>query len=120
MINDTLGYAAGATVHKYTSHKTTGFESELNLATKDFHLYQNYPNPFNPVTNMSFVISYSSFVSLKVYDVLGNETALLLNEEKQPGYYQLTFDAGSLPSGIYFYKLLVGNNFVTKKMLLIK
>jgi photosystem II stability/assembly factor-like uncharacterized protein len=120
MINDTLGYAAGATVHKYISHKTTGFESELNLATKDFHLYQNYPNPFNPVTNMSFVISYSSFVSLKVYDVLGNETALLLNEEKQPGYYQLTFDAGSLPSGIYFYKLLVGNNFVTKKMLLIK
>jgi hypothetical protein len=57
---------------------------------------------------------------LKVYDVLGNETALLLNEEKQPGYYQLTFDAGSLSSGIYFYKLLVGNNFVTKKMLLIK
>ena len=85
-----------------------------------FLLYQNYPNPFNPTSTLSFVISHWSFVSLKVYDVLGNEVATLVNEEKPAGSYEVKFDASSLSSGIYFYKLQAGNFISSKKMILIK
>ena len=99
-----------------------------NPVTPDrFYLYQNSPNPFNPSTTLSFVIGHSSFVSLKVYDVLGNEIATLVNEEKQPGTYEVEFNAAShsgevrnLTSGIYFYKLKAGNFIETKKMILLK
>jgi len=99
-----------------------------NPVTPDrFYLYQNSPNPFNPSTTLSFVIGHSSFVSLKVYDVLGNEIATLVNEEKQPGTYEVEFNAAShsgevrnLTSGIYFYKLKAGNFIETKKMMLMK
>ncbi|GAB6283443.1 MAG: hypothetical protein STSR0008_22100 [Ignavibacterium sp.] len=80
---------------------------ELTLPTL-FKLYQNYPNPFNPTTTLSFVIgstSGRSFVTLKVYDILGNEIATLVNEEKPAGTYEITFDASKLSSGVYFYRL---------------
>ncbi|HVO75981.1 MAG TPA: CotH kinase family protein [Ignavibacteriaceae bacterium] len=83
-------------------------------------LYQNYPNPFNPKTKLSFVISHSSFVTLKVYDVLGNEVASLVNEKKPAGEYEIDFDASDLTSGIYLYKLQTENYVETKKMILIK
>jgi hypothetical protein len=70
-----------------------------------FQLYQSYPNPFNPITNISFYIPDFGFVSLKVYDVLGNEIAALVNEEKPAGSYEVQFDGSSLSSGIYFYQL---------------
>ena len=85
-----------------------------------FELFQNYPNPFNPSTTINFVIPKSSFVNLKVYDVLGNEVATLVNEEKPLGTYQLNFDASSLASGIYFYKIQAGSFVQTKKMILLK
>jgi ligand-binding sensor domain-containing protein len=85
-----------------------------------FSLNQNYPNPFNPSTTISFYIPNSSFVNLKVYDILGNEVATLVNEEKATGSYELNFNALELSSGIYFYKLQAGNFIETKKMILLK
>ena len=93
-----------------------------------FQLYQNYPNPFNPSTKISYRISELSFVTLKIYDVLGNELATLVNEEKPMGNYEVEFDADELPSGIYFYQLISGNISTssgqvfseTKKMALLK
>jgi len=87
---------------------------------KDIILYQNYPNPFNPKTTIEFQISELNFVNLKVYDVLGNEIAILVNEEKAPGYYQVDYDASSLASGIYFYKLSAGSLSQVNKMILLK
>jgi hypothetical protein len=105
--------------------------TEENLP-EGFVLYQNYPNPFNPSTTLSFVIGHSSFVSLKVYDVLGNEIATLVNEELTAGEYEVSFDSHSgevrnlpagrqgLTSGIYFYQLQAGSFIQTKKMVLLK
>ncbi len=83
-------------------------------------LMQNYPNPFNPVTRMSFVIGKSSFVTLKIYDVLGNEVITLVNDVKSPGTYNIDFNAEHLSSGVYYYRLKAGNYTETKKMLLLK
>lgn len=85
-----------------------------------FSLEQNYPNPFNPSTKINYQIPELSFVSLKVYDVLGNEIETLVNEEKPVGRYEIIFDATRLPSGIYFYILQAGNFIETKKMVLMK
>ena len=97
-----------------------------------YKLYQNYPNPFNPTTKIKYTIATSpSFpllskerdvrVRLKVYDVLGNEVAILVDEYKQAGSYEVKFDAGKLPGGIYFYRLQTGNGFTTtKKLVLLK
>ena len=94
-------------------------EIENEIAT-DYALYQNYPNPFNPSTNIGFRITDRGFVSIKVYDVLGNEVATLFNEEKPAGTYKVEFNANNLTSGIYFYQLKAGNLIETKKMLLLK
>jgi hypothetical protein len=83
-------------------------------------LYQNYPNPFNPVTLIKYNVPYPTNVSIKVFDVLGNEIALLINENKSTGGYEVTFNASNLSSGIYFYKLITGNVTQSKKMILMK
>jgi len=93
--------------------------NEENLP-EDFILYQNYPNPFNPTTNIAFRISDFGFVSLKVFDVLGNEVATLIDEYKTAGSYEVKFNSLKFPSGIYFYQILTENFVQTKKMLLIK
>lgn len=85
-----------------------------------FSLSQNYPNPFNPTTNIEFRIADVGFVSLKVYDVLGREVKKLVNKVEQPGSYTVTFDASSLPSGVYFYRIRTLNYISTKKALLMK
>ena len=91
---------------------------------KDFELQQNYPNPFNPTTTLSFVIGHRSFVTLKVFDILGNEIATLVNEEKPAGEYEVEFNPVSsnrnLVSEIYFYQLKAGNYIETKKMVYLK
>ena len=94
-------------------------------APTKFSLEQNYPNPFNPVTKIKYTIPSNvkgemSNVSLKVYDILGNEIVTLINEEKQPGTYEVDFDGTNLPSGIYFYQLKTGNFIETKKMILLR
>jgi hypothetical protein len=93
---------------------------QLNNTPIDFVLFQNYPNPFNPSTTINYSIPELSFVTLKIYDVLGNEIANLVNEEKSVGSYEVNVDATTLPSGIYFYQLKARNYVETKKMLLIK
>ncbi len=87
---------------------------------KEFSLFQNYPNPFNPSTKISFALPTQELVTIKVFDVLGNEVATLVNEEKPGGDYEINFNAVSLSSGIYFYKLQAGNFVHTKKMILMK
>ncbi len=86
---------------------------------REFALYANYPNPFNPVTRMQYAVARTELVNLKVYDVLGNEIATLVNERKPPGVYSVTFDARRLSSGVYFYKLTAGNFAAIRKMLLL-
>ena len=116
---------------------TTSLSDEKYLAS-DFQLYQNYPNPFNPSTRIQYQVSSISQVSLKVYDILGNEVATLANEEKQPGHYEVEFSVGgeagtqypassipqsggqNLASGVLFYQLRVGEQVQTKKMLYLR
>ena len=94
---------------------------EDNLSTPTLaNLYQNYPNPFNPTTRINYEIPERSFITLKVYDVLGNEVAALVNEDRSIGNYTIEFDATTLPSGIYFYRLQAGSFVETKKMILMK
>jgi hypothetical protein len=98
----------------------TGIEETNYSVLSDFKLMQNYPNPFNPTTNIKFRIAELGFVSLKVYDVLGNEIVTLVNEQKPAGSFEVEFDGTALPSRIYFYTLSSGNFFTTKKMILLK
>lgn len=93
---------------------------EFTSSDKKFNLNQNYPNPFNPSTTITFALSNPAYVTLKVYDVMGKEVAALMQGNKQAGTYQVRFNAGSLPSGLYIYKLTSGNASETKKMLLLK
>ena len=87
---------------------------------KDYSLYQNYPNPFNPTTKIRFDNPKSGNVTLKVYDLLGKEVALLVNETKQAGSYIVDFNGQNLSSGVYFYKLESGNYTDVKRMILIR
>ena len=98
----------------------TGTRDEIVNTPVNFKLLQNYPNPFNPVTTIKYQIPKESFVSVKVYDAIGNEVADLVNEQQKAGYYGLQFDASSLSSGIYFYRIISDNYTTVKKMLLLK
>jgi len=93
--------------------------SGSNLPTK-FILYQNYPNPFNPTTTISYSIPKQSFVTIKIYDVLGKEITTLVNNEMQSGNYKVEFDGSKSASGIYFYQMKTNEFIQTKKMILIK
>jgi len=101
--------------------------NENQTITSSFQLEQNYPNPFNPSTSLKYTVSSPQSVLLKVYDVLGNEVATLVNEEKPAGTYEVDFNANGLTSGVYFYRLQAvptgrqaGEFVETKKMILIK
>jgi hypothetical protein len=101
------------------------YTSDINDVTPNdqlfsYQLYQNYPNPFNPSTKISWQSPVSGWQTLKVYDVLGNEVVTLVNEYKPAGNYEITFDASSIASGIYFYRLQVGSFVQTRKMILLK
>jgi hypothetical protein len=102
-------------------NNTVNVEDQGSLLSPDnYNLAQNYPNPFNPVTTIQYSIPQRSSVTLKVYDVLGNEIAALVNEEKDRGVYSVTFDASQLASGIYFYRLQAGSFARTKKMIYLR
>ncbi|RKY92259.1 MAG: hypothetical protein DRQ01_06545 [Ignavibacteriae bacterium] len=115
-------------IMKLDQKLSTGING-TNLISSSYKLNQNYPNPFNPTTKIKFTIpsvetGHAPSVLLKVYDVLGNEIATLVNEEKQAGKYEIEFIPGSgiwnLASGIYFYQLKAGSFIQKKKMLLLK
>ena len=105
---------------------TTSALNENDIVIKEFELSQNYPNPFNPSTKISWQSPVGSWQTLKVYDILGNEVATLVNEYRNAGSYEYDFNyvetlhATSLPSGVYFYQLRVDNFVETKKMILLK
>ena len=90
------------------------------IAAKEFTLNQNYPNPFNPSTRITFTIPNSGHTTLKIYNVLGNEVASLLDKDLAQGNYDINFNAADLTSGIYYYTLRTGNLVETKKMMLLK
>ncbi|MDT3695536.1 MAG: T9SS type A sorting domain-containing protein [Ignavibacterium sp.] len=103
---------------EYPFYKTT--DSTLILSSGYDNFISNYPNPFNPITNISYSIKDAGLVNIKVFDLLGQQVAELVNEEKEAGYYSITFDASKLPSGIYLYTINSRSFIQTRKMLLIK
>ena len=136
--NDSLGSMAGIWAENWSSLDGTAWlyyaaskkspfiisNIESNFTTKKpnvFKLYQNYPNPFNPVTKITYSIQKSDIVNLNVYDILGREIQIIVNKLQKANTYSVNFDASNLSSGIYFYRLQVGNDFKeTKKMLLLR
>ncbi|MDE3057003.1 MAG: T9SS type A sorting domain-containing protein [Bacteroidota bacterium] len=86
----------------------------------EYRLYDAYPNPFNPTTNIRFSVPVSGSVSLKVYNIIGQEVTTLVNERKSAGTYEVQFDGNNLSSGVYFYRLTAGNYVETKKLVLMK
>jgi hypothetical protein len=94
--------------------------NERNELPNDFNLSQNYPNPFNPTTTISFRLPSKSYVSLKVFDALGREVSILVSKELTAGKYSEQWNPGSLPSGMYFYRLQAGNYSETRKLVLLK
>jgi hypothetical protein len=98
----------------------TGLETFNSELPQEYSLEQNYPNPFNPTTSIQYQVSSNTQVSLKVYDVLGNEVATLVDEYKPVGNYEVIFNATGLSSGIYFYKLQTGSLVDSKKMIYLK
>jgi hypothetical protein len=127
-LNDSTGYAAGTRIYKFTS-EPIGIRPISIEIPKQFSLSQNYPNPFNPSTNIGFRIAGFGFAKLTLYDILGKEIAIIVNENLKPGIYNITWDASNYPSGVYFYKLAVkpsdrlerSDGYIeSKKMILIK
>ncbi len=98
----------------------TGITQTGNEIPTEFGLSQNYPNPFNPTTTIGFSIPKAGMTKITVYDILGKEVNTLVNENLQPGYYNVNFDAGKLTSGVYFYRMLSGDFNDVKRMILIK
>jgi hypothetical protein len=98
----------------------TSVQADENGFPTNFTLKQNYPNPFNPSTTIEFSIPKESFVTLKVYDLLGREVASLVNKELQAGSYKTQFDASNLASSVYLYQLNENGFVQTKKLMLMK
>jgi hypothetical protein len=97
-----------------------GIEEVSNELPERFELHQNYPNPFNPTTHFGFRIAEFGLVRLTIYDALGREATVLVNENLKPGSYKVSWDGTNYPSGLYFYVLSAGNFTQTKKMVLVK
>ena len=98
----------------------TGVNNNVTSIANDYSLSQNYPNPFNPSTKIAYSIPTNGLVTLKIYNILGKEVQTLVSEVKSAGSYEVSFNAASLSSGVYFYKLESGNFIDTKKMFLLK
>ncbi len=89
-------------------------------AFNSFLLEQNYPNPFNPTTTIGFGLQNKTNVKITILNAIGEEAAVVLNEEREPGFHQVEFNAANLPSGVYLYRMQAGNFVETKKMILLK
>ncbi|MDQ3020430.1 MAG: YCF48-related protein [Bacteroidota bacterium] len=116
------GFAVGddGIILKTTNGGLTVINTLNQISPESFSLSQNYPNPFNPNTNLEFGISNLGFVSLKVYNVLGVEVSILVNEMKSPGSYEVEFNGSNFPSGIYFYRIQTEGFIETKSMMFLK
>ena len=119
--NSLIAGTYGRSMYKLDLNLLTGINADkTNNTVNIFKLEQNYPNPFNPTTNIRFRISKSAYITLKVYDILGNEVATLIDQKKSAGEYETEFAGYGLASGVYFYRLQSGSFIRTMKMLLIK
>ena len=104
----------------YTANVYVGIENTDDLLPKKFELYQNYPNPFNPVTHIKYAVPKPSRVRIEIYNILGQRMQTLLNEEKPPGYYVVEFEASSMASGFYIYRMQAEGFIDIRKMIVIK
>ena len=95
-------------------------EVEVKVVPKDINLLQNYPNPFNPVTEIKFTLPEAARVTLRVYNIIGQEVASLVNGIEEAGFHSVKFEGSNLPSGTYIYRLQAGSVVQTKKMVLLK
>ena len=118
MLDNLLGCVIDGVAYGDTTFTIVSVENEFQQ-TPSFVLQQNYPNPFNPITSIQYAVISNQFVTLKIYDMLGNEIATLVDEFKPAGKYEVEFNAIGLSSGIYFYTLQRNNNIITKKMVLL-
>lgn len=120
--NEINGFAVGdsGTILYTANGGVTGIDESGDRTHATFQLKQNYPNPFNPFTVVSYELLFSSPVTLKVYDMLGREVEALVNYRQNAGSHSITFNAGNLPSGIYFYRLRSGTYSETKKFVLLR
>jgi len=116
--NDNLFWSDTFSV--FVHRDTTGIKLLDQNFPNEFSLNQNYPNPFNPITNIEFSIPKTEFVTLKIYNLLGQKVSTLVSEKMKPGKYTYTWDAERLATGIYFYKLEAGEKTQIKKMILMK
>jgi hypothetical protein len=107
--NDTSFNKIISNVITFFVNNPTSIESDTQIISA-FKLEQNYPNPFNPTTAIKYEIPKEGFVNVKIYNSLGQEVATLINEKQNAGSYIVEFDASDLSSGVYFYKLVSGNN----------
>lgn len=98
----------------------SAIKNDKELIPTSYYLSQNYPNSFNPITKIKYSVPKSSHISIRVFDVLGNEIAALVNQFQNAGNYEIEFNADHLPSGVYFYQLVAENIVLTKKLLLLK
>lgn len=110
----------GVDIGCYENLTGTKTEDGFNVIPANLELFQNYPNPFNSKTKIKFKVPNSSYLTLKVFDLLGNEIKTLIDEFKKPGIYEIEFDASGLTSGVYFYQLKAGKFIKTRKMILVK
>jgi len=106
--------------YKFIAGDTTVGVNDLETLPKEYSLSQNYPNPFNPSTVIEFAMPTSGYVTLKVFNSLGQEVAELINKEMNAGNHSINFNASNLSSGIYFYRISAGKFTETKKMILIQ
>jgi len=112
--------AYGGLLSKLLTNSIIGIKTISIEVPSGFALQQNYPNPFNPVTHIKFEIPKNSFVNMVIYDITGNEIATIVNQNLQPGTYDVEFNASDFSSGVYFYKLISGDMQFTRKMILVK
>ena len=119
---DISGGYAYSKVDSVVLSPVTGIDDDAK--SFKFSLSQNYPNPFNPSTKIKYTVpslgNTSEQVELKIFDIIGNEVAQIVNESKSPGEYEVTFNAQGLPTGVYFYRISVAGNIETRKMILLK
>jgi hypothetical protein len=114
-------YAVGLTLYRRPLVDfITSVNNQITELSTRFELAQNYPNPFNPSTTISFSLPSGSFVTLKVFDVMGREVSTIASEELQAGYHSRQWNAPQFPSGIYFYRLQAGSYTETKRLVLLR
>jgi len=120
MLESPITVCTGAIINGRKYGTLVGIEEMNQELPNELILGNNYPNPFNPTTTIRYDLPKAGFVKITIYDILGREVRVLVNEEKTPGVYEVRFDARNLASGVYFYTIRTPQNFQSKKMILLK